>query len=153
GVLDAGQQSLEIGQGELEPRTARRLFLFPRKEVDFDHAARLSARPTDSIKSGATSSTETDSNTESRTLSRCTGLASSTGTRSRFDSASFRPGTRAPPPIVYPPPPPPADRVHPPPPPRGARRRREERRRPLHPHRDLLAPRVHVLRQVPALGL
>src|SRR5207244_12163711 len=79
----------------------RLLPLLPGKEVYFDHAARLSARPTDSIKRGATSSTATDSNTESRTLSRCTGLASSTGTRSRFDSASFRPGTRAPPPMVY----------------------------------------------------
>src|SRR5213596_236637 len=68
------------------------------------------ARPTDSIKRGATSSTATDSNTESRTLSRCTGLASSTGTRSRFDNASFRPGTRAPPPMVYTRPRPPADR-------------------------------------------
>src|SRR6266566_1665295 len=51
-----------------------------------------------------------DSNTESSTLSRCTGLASSTGTRSRFDNASFRPGTRAPPPMVYTRPRPPAER-------------------------------------------
>src|ERR1051325_4762676 len=79
GGLDAGQQALEGGRGELEPRAPRRLFLFPGKEIDFDHAARLSARPTDSISSGATSSTETDSNTLSRTLRRCTGLASSTG--------------------------------------------------------------------------
>src|SRR6266480_4275894 len=109
-VLDTGQQALEIGQGELEPRAPRRLFLFPGKEIDFDHAARLSARPTDSISSGAISSTETDSNTLSRTLSRCTGLASSTGTRNRLESASFKPGTRAPPPIVYTRPRPPADR-------------------------------------------
>src|ERR1041385_3348204 len=110
GVLDAGQQALEVGQGEREPRAPRRLFLFPGKEIDFDHAARLSARPTDSISSGATSSTETDSNTLSRTLRRCTGLASSTGTRNRLESASFNPGTRAPPPIVYTRPSPPADR-------------------------------------------
>src|SRR3989454_3166231 len=112
GVPDAGQQTPEVGQRELEARAAgRRLLpLLPGKEVYFDHAARLSASPTDSIKSGATSSTATDSNTESRTLSRCTGLASSTGTRSRFDNASFRPGTRAPPPIVYTRPSPPAER-------------------------------------------
>src|SRR5256886_163731 len=109
-VLDTGQQALEIGQGELEPSAPRRLFLFSGKEIDFDHAARLSARPTDSISSGAISSTETDSNTLSRTLSRCTGLASSTGTRNRLESASFKPGTRAPPPIVYTRPRPPADR-------------------------------------------
>src|SRR3989440_4528645 len=46
-----------------------------------------------------------------------------------------------------------ADRVHPAQPARRARRRREECRRPLHPHRDLLAPRVDVLRQVGALRL
>src|SRR5439155_23215897 len=89
-VLDARKQTPEVGQRELEARAAGgRLLPLPGKEVYFDHAARLSARPTDSISSGATSSTATDSNTESRTLSRCTGLASSTGTRSRFDSASF----------------------------------------------------------------
>src|SRR2546428_123169 len=112
GVPDAGQQTPEVGQRELEARAAgRRLLpLLPGKEVYFDHAARLSASPTDSIKSGAMSSTATDSNTESRTLSRCTGLASSTGTRSRFDNTSFRPGTRAPPPIVYTRPSPPAHR-------------------------------------------
>src|SRR5947208_688347 len=110
-VLDARQQTPEIGQRELEARAAGGRFLpLPGKQVYFDHAARLSARPTDSISSGATSSTATDSNTESRTLSRCTGLASSTGTRSRFDNASFRPGTRAPPPIVYTRPNPPAER-------------------------------------------
>src|SRR6266487_1707753 len=110
-VLDARQQTPEVGQRELEARAAGgRLLLLSRKEVYFDHAARLSARPTDSISSGATSSTATDSKTESRTLSRCTGLASSTGTRSRFDNASFKPGTRAPPPIVYTRPSPPAER-------------------------------------------
>src|SRR6266853_2304678 len=111
GVIDARKQTPEIGQRELEARAAAgRLLLLSGKKIYFDHAARLSARPTDSISSGAISSTATDSNTESRTLSRCTGLASSTGTRSRFDSASFRPGTRAPPPIVYTRPNPPAER-------------------------------------------
>src|SRR5256885_13073665 len=110
-VLDAGQQALEVGQRELEARAAsRRLLFLAGEEIDFDHAARLSAKPTDSMSSGAISSTETDSNTLSRTLSRCTGLASSTGTRSRFESASFSPGTRAPPPIVYTRPSPPAER-------------------------------------------
>src|SRR5437588_3752126 len=111
GVLDARQEPLEVGQGEPEARAGPcRLFSLAGQQIDFDHAARLSARPTDSISSGATSSTETDSNTLSRTLSRCTGLASSTGTRNRLDSASFRPGTRAPPPIVYTRPSPPAER-------------------------------------------
>ena len=36
----------------------------------------------------------------SRTRSRCTGFASSTGTLSRLPSTSFSPGIRAPPPIV-----------------------------------------------------
>src|SRR5437667_388543 len=111
GVLDARKQTPEVGQRELEARAAAgRLLLLSGKKIYFDHAARLSARPTDSIKRGATSSTATDSNTESRTLSRCTGLARSTGTRSRFDNASFRPGTRAPPPMVYTRPRPPAER-------------------------------------------
>src|SRR5712691_11060491 len=111
GVFDARKQTPEVGQRELEARAAAgRLLLLSGKKIYFDHAARLSARPTDSIKRGATSSTATDSNTESRTLSRCTGLASSTGTRSRFDNASFRPGTRAPPPMVYTRPRPPAER-------------------------------------------
>src|SRR5881396_664025 len=110
-VLDARQQTPEVGQRELEARAAGGcLPLLPGKQVYFDHAARLSARPTESIKRGAISSTATDSKTESRTLSRCTGLASSTGTRSRFDNVSFRPGTRAPPPIVYTRPSPPAER-------------------------------------------
>src|SRR5882724_3509830 len=110
-VLDARKQTPEVGQRELEARAAGgRLPLLPGQQVDFDHEARLSARPTESIKRGAISSTATDSNTESRTLSRCTGLASSTGTRSRFDNASFRPGMRAPPPIVYTRPSPPAER-------------------------------------------
>src|SRR6266511_1568218 len=110
-VLDARKQAPEVGQRELEARAAGgRLLLLPGKEIYFDHAARLSARPTDSISSGAISSTATDSKTESRTLSRCTGLASSTGTRSRLDNASFRPGTRAPPQIVYTRPSPPAER-------------------------------------------
>src|SRR5882762_3469029 len=100
-VLDARQQAPEVGQRELEARAAGGcLLLLPREKIYFDHAARLSARPTDSIKRGAISSTATDSNTESRTLRRWTGLATSTGTRSRLDSASFRPGTRDPPPIV-----------------------------------------------------
>src|SRR6266446_6398354 len=111
GVFDACKQTPEVGQRELEARAAAgRLLLLSGKKIYFDHAARLSARPTESIKRGATSSTATDSNTESRTLSRCTGLASSTGTRRRFDNASFRPGMRAPPPIVYTRPSPPAER-------------------------------------------
>src|SRR3989454_2510598 len=111
GVFDARKQTPEVGQRELEARAAAGcLLLLSGKKIYFNHAARLSARPTDSIKRGATSSTATDSNTESRTLSRCTGLASSTGTRSRFDNASFRPGTRAPPPMVYTRPSPPAER-------------------------------------------
>src|SRR5438128_3297673 len=110
-VLDARQEAPEVGQRQLEARAAGgRLLLLSGKKIYFDHAARLSARPTESISSGATSSTAMDSNTESRTFRRCTGLASSTGTRSRFDSASFRPGTRAPPPIVYTRPSPPAER-------------------------------------------
>src|SRR5690349_15515166 len=109
-VLDGGDQALEIGQREPEARAGRRLLLLAREKIYFNHAARLSARPTDSMSRGATSSTATDSNTESRTLSRCTGLASSTGTRNRFERASFRPGTRAPPPIVYTRPRPPAER-------------------------------------------
>src|SRR5205807_5941696 len=111
GVFDARKQTPEVGQRELEARAAAgRLLLLSGKKVYFDHAARLSARPTESIRSGATSSTATDSNTASRTLSRCTGLASSTGTRKRPDSASFRPGIRAPPPIVNTRPSPPAER-------------------------------------------
>src|SRR5690242_7507362 len=110
GVLDGGEQALEIGQRELEARAGRRLLLLAGEKIYFDHAARLSARPTDSISSGATSSTDTDSNTESRTFSRWTGLASSTGTRKRLERDSFRPGTRAPPPIVYTRPSPPAER-------------------------------------------
>src|SRR2546428_2157821 len=110
-VLDARKQTPEVGQRELEARAAGGcLPLLPGKQVDFDHAARLSARPTESIKRGAISSTATDSKTESRTLSRCTGLASSTGTRSRFDNVSFRPGTPAPPPLAYTRPSPPAER-------------------------------------------
>src|SRR5437899_3247866 len=87
---------------ELEARAGRRLLrpLLAGEQVDFDHPTRLSARPTASIRSGATSSTDTVSNTASRTLRRCTGLASSTGTRSRAESASLSPGMRAPPPIV-----------------------------------------------------
>src|SRR6266581_4625970 len=111
GVLDAGDQAPEIGQRELEARARCRLLrLLAGKQVYFDHAARLSASPTESIRSGATSSTATDSNTASRTLRRCTGLASSTATRSRAASASFSPGIRAPPPIVYTRPSPPAER-------------------------------------------
>src|SRR5947209_911213 len=65
-VLDARKQTPEVGQRELEARAAGGcLPLLPGKQVDFDHAARLSARPTESIKRGAISSTATDSKTES----------------------------------------------------------------------------------------
>src|SRR5213079_3776857 len=93
-ILDRRDEAAQVGEGELEPAPRCRPLLLPWEEIDFDHAARLSATPTDSISSGATSSTETDSNTLSRTLRRCTGLASSTGTRNRLESASFKPGTR-----------------------------------------------------------
>src|SRR5712692_4809180 len=106
GVLDAREQPLDVGQPELEARAARRSLLLAGEEVDFDHAARLSARPIASIKSGATSSTDTVSNT----ASRCNEHAISTGTRRRLASEWLRPGTRAPPPIVYTRPRPPAER-------------------------------------------
>src|SRR2546423_1206114 len=109
-ILDRRDEAAEVGEGELEPAPRCPPLLLPWEEIDFDHAARLSASPTDSISSGATSSTDTDSNTASRTLSRCTGLATSTGTLSRLPSASFSPGMRAPPPIVYTRPRPPAER-------------------------------------------
>src|SRR6266513_2176928 len=110
-VLDARQEAPEVGQRQLEARAAGgRLLVLTGKKIYFDHSLLHSARPTESISSGATSSTATDSNTESRTFRRCTGLASSTGTRNRFENASFKPGTRAPPPIVYTRPSPPAER-------------------------------------------
>src|SRR6266516_4767583 len=113
-ILDARDQPPQIREREpeLEARAGRRLLrpLLAGEQVDFDHATRLSARPTASIRSGATSSTDTVSNTASRTLRRCTGPASSTGTRSRLDRASFSPGMRAPPPIVNTRPSPPAER-------------------------------------------
>src|SRR5213596_1594233 len=109
-VPDRGDEAAEIRERELESGARSRPLLLAGEEVDFDHAARLNASPTDSISSGATSSTSTASNTESRTFSRCTGLATSTGTLSRLPSASFNPGMRAPPPIVYTRPRPPAER-------------------------------------------
>src|SRR2546427_7831175 len=92
GVLGVGQQGPEVGQRELElkARAGRRLLLCAGKKVYLDHAARLSASPTESKSSGATSSTATASNTASRTLSRCTGFACSTGTLRRLDNASLR---------------------------------------------------------------
>src|SRR5207248_5401444 len=53
GVFDARKQTPEVGQRELEARAAAgRLLLLSGKKIYFDHAARLSARPTDSIKRG-----------------------------------------------------------------------------------------------------
>src|SRR2546428_732927 len=103
GVLDVGQQGPEVGQREpeLKARAGRRLPLAAGEKVYLNHAARLSASPTASSNSGATSSTATASNTASRTFSRWIGLAASTGTLRRLESASFSPGTRDPPPAVY----------------------------------------------------
>src|ERR1043166_6443786 len=98
-VFDLGNDRLEVGHRELDASSLADL-LFTGKEIYLDHAARLSARPTASISSGATSSTGTVSNTSSFTRSRCTGFARSIGTLSRAPSTSFSPGMRAPPPVV-----------------------------------------------------
>src|SRR2546426_616637 len=112
GVLDVGQEGPEVGQRELElkARAGRRLLLATGEKVYLNHAARLSASPTASSSSGATSSTAMASNPASRTFSRWTGFAASPGTLSRPERASFSPGTRDPPPAVYTRDSPPAER-------------------------------------------
>src|SRR6266851_8462108 len=109
GVLDVRDQPAQVRHTELEA-SARGFALLTWEKIDFDHAARLSARPTDSISSGATSSTDTASNAVSLYASRWIGLAGSTGAFSRLASASLRPGIRDPPPVVNTRDSPPADR-------------------------------------------
>ena len=65
-ILDRRQQRAKVGERELEARTRGLPLFLAGKQVDFDHAARLSANPTDSISSGATSSIDTAWNAASR---------------------------------------------------------------------------------------
>src|SRR2546425_83213 len=109
GPRDRAAQPAFLGLWVAGPAVRRRplsagsrfLLLLSGGRVYLNDGARLSGSPSASIKSGATSSTGTVSNTSSRTRRRCTGFASSIATFRRAPSTSFRPGIRAPPPVVY----------------------------------------------------